>query len=110
MASVSQGGILYTFTPRAKSRSRARGRLGLKDWLKRLSVSVLLGVVLTSGGYLGFEYHKVLRLRQEVKALSAKHKELVATYEALTTKEVVYAKAKALGLAEPKPEQIMRLK
>ncbi len=108
MATVSSGSTVYTFSPRPKTRS-VRRTVSFGQWVRRVVLGLVLGAGLLGGGLLGYEYYQVHHLRQEIERLSIRHQALEATYAKLTSKEVVYAKAKALGLAEAKPEQVMRI-
>ncbi len=106
---VSHGTSLYTFSPKSRRRGKAQ-RYSLVHWGYRLLLLVTLGLFFWGLGYLGFEYYQLRQLKGEIRALSAQNSRLEALYGKLTSKEVVYAKAKALGLWEPKAEQIVRLK
>ena len=108
MATVSSGSTVYTFSPRPRARSALKG-LSLGQWVRRVILGLVLGALFLGGALLGYEYYQVHHLRQEIKELSLRHQAIEATYAKLTSKDVVYAKAKALGLSEARPEQVMRI-
>ncbi len=110
MASAPQGTILYTFTPKGRARQRAKERVGLRGLIWRTALVLIAVLSLALGTMLFNQYRHVCRLKKEVTSLHIKHQQLLAEYQALTAKEVVYAKAKALGLREATPEQKIIIK
>ncbi len=110
MASTPQGTILYTFTPKRRVYRRAKVRVGLKGLIWRIILVLVVALFLASGAMLFTQYRHVCRLKSEVASLNTKHQQLLAEYKSLTAKEVVYAKAKALGLGEATPEQKIIIK
>ncbi len=100
---------VYTFSPRSSSK-REGFSLNVYQVLG-LMVMISLALLILVGGYLLFrEYAKVRQLRQEVVLLKEETKRLSAQYERLTAKEVVFKKARRLGLHPPKKEQIIKVR
>ena len=100
---------VYTFTPKAPSRKRTAVSFNLFH-LVGMILLVLVGAFLLFGGYLLVrEYREIKRLSLRVENLKQETSLLNEEYTRLTAKEVVLAKAKALGLHPAKPEQIVRL-
>ncbi len=103
-----QGTILYTFTPKKITREKEGIELRKKLW--QCFLFLLTGLTLVWILFLAIQYQRLSHLKLEVSDLTAKHEQLLNEYKTLTSKEVVYAKAKILGFSEPRPEQITRLK
>ncbi len=109
MASFPQGTILYTFSPKHKTTHPKEG-FGLRKRLWWGFLVLITGLTLVWISFLAIQYQRVSQLKSEVSELTTRHQKLVAEYKTLTSKEIVYAKARTLGLSEPRPEQITRLK
>ncbi|NPB09786.1 MAG: hypothetical protein GXO17_05470 [Thermodesulfobacteria bacterium] len=103
---------VYTFSPRSSSSSNKRVGLSLNLFhVLALVVVGFLAILLLAGGVLlTKEYLRVRHLRQEVGLLQAQTKDLSAEYERLTAKDVVFRKARVLGLHLPKKEQVVRVR
>ncbi len=100
---------VYTFSPRS-SHKRTGFTLNIYQVLGLVVTAFLLILLLVGGYLLVREYAKVHRLQQEVALLQRETRALGAQYQALTSKEVVFKKAKLLGLHPPKKEQIVKIK
>ncbi|OAG27985.1 hypothetical protein [Thermodesulfatator autotrophicus] len=82
----------------------------LGDIIKKLALFMIVVLLLAGGVVLGQKYFEYRGLKKEVALLSHQVTALNIEYQSLTTKEVVYKKAKEMGLHLPKKEQIVRLK